>query len=78
MTSLTVWNDLLSAAEWDGTVPWLEGLRFVHRLGHIDSFIASPWWDLMNERLDAGELAMWAAETELLPCPAETCVSFSD
>lgn len=59
---VTLWDDFLAAAEWDGTVSWLEGLRFVHHQGLLDAFIASPWWALMNERLDAGELATWVLE----------------
>ena len=62
MNSATVWNQFLASAEWDGTVSWLEGLRFVHRLGLEDAFIASPWFSLMNERLDAGELGIWVLE----------------
>jgi hypothetical protein len=62
MTTATVWDEFLAAAEWDGTVSWLEGLRFIHRLNLLDDFIASPWWDLMNERLDAGELGVWVLE----------------
>ena len=77
MPSTTAWDYFLSAAEWDGTVSWIEGLLFVRRLDLIDAFIASPWWDLMNERLDAGELGFWVAETIDLPRPPETCVSFS-
>lgn len=57
-----VWSDFFDAAEWDGTVSWLQGLRFVHWLGYLDSFSDSPWWALMNERLDAGELAAWVEE----------------
>jgi hypothetical protein len=62
MNSVTVWDQFLASAEWDGTVSWLEGLRFVHRLGLEDEFIASPWFALMNERLDAGELGTWVLE----------------
>jgi len=44
-------------------VSWLQGLRFVHHLGLLDAFIASPYWELMNERLDAGELGTWVLES---------------
>ena len=77
MNSATVWDQFLSAAEWDGTVSWIEGLLFVRRLDLLEAFIASPWWDLMNERLDAGELGFWVSETVDLPRPPEICVSFS-
>jgi len=56
---VTLWDDFLASAEWDGTVSWLEGLRFIHHQGLLDAFIDSPWWALMNQRLDAGELATW-------------------
>lgn len=62
MRSDLIWNEFLTSAEWDGTVSWLQGLRFVHHLGLLDEFIASPWWALMNERLDAGELGTWVLE----------------
>jgi hypothetical protein len=63
MRSDLIWNEFLTSAEWDGTVSWLQGLRFVHQLGLLDDFIASPWWALMNERLDAGELGTWVLES---------------
>jgi hypothetical protein len=59
---IQTWDAFLVAAEWDGTVSWLEGLRFIHRLDRLDDFIASPWWDLMNQRLDAAELGTWVLE----------------
>ena len=62
MRSDLIWDEFLTSAEWDGTVSWLQGLRFVHHLGLLDSFIASPYWKLMNERLDAGELGTWVLE----------------
>ena len=62
MRSDLIWNEFLTSAEWDGTVSWSEGLRFVHHLGLLDSFIDSPYWSLMNERLDAGELGTWVLE----------------
>jgi hypothetical protein len=60
--SAQTWDRFLSAAEWDGTVSWLEGLSFVNRLGLLDDFMESPWWALLNQRLDAGELGMWVLE----------------
>lgn len=62
MNTAKIWDRFLSAAEWDGTVSWSEGLRFVHHLGLLDDFMASPYWALMNERLDAGELGVWVLE----------------
>lgn len=58
------WSDFFDAAEWDGTVSWQQGYRFVYRLGYLDSFRSSPWWALQGERLDAGELAAWVEQQE--------------
>ena len=61
-TTCLIWDAFLESAAWDGTVSWVEGLCFINRLGLLDDFMASPWWDLMNQRLDAGELGTWVLE----------------
>lgn len=56
---MSLYTSFIRSADDDGTVSWFQAVRFAERHDWFTEFL-NEYEDLAGERIDAGDLLVWA------------------